>query len=331
MKKHRQQLNLDYEVKDNSLNKPIIKKIIKYAIPFIIIDIVISVYNFIDMVFISRTMTFLGFPGSTTEFVTTSIATWANKINMIVNSVAIGLTVSLIPNIVEAFTLNNWQLVEKRVNKALQILLITSLPMAIGISLLSDAIWSIFYGYNELGTKVLTIEIFTSLFYNFNTVTFTILQSLDKFKTVYLSTFIGYITNALLDVPLMLIFYKLNIMPFYGAIISSIIGLSLSTYLALKQLKKEHNLKYKETLKIFTKIIIPTIIMSLTVLILKLIIPHNLTNKLSCIIYCAIISIIGATIYLYLLYKNKVLDKVFGKNYLNKIIKKLTFGKVNFP
>ena len=330
MKRHCRELNLNYKVKDKKLNKEIILKIIKYAIPFVIIDIVISVYNFIDMVFISRTMTYLGFLGSTTEFVTTSIATWANKINMIVNSVAVGLTISLIPNIVEAFTLKKWQLVEQRVNKALQILLITSMPMVIGISLLSDGIWSIFYGYNELGTQVLSVEIFTALFYNFNTVTFTILQSMDKFKTVYLSTFVGYITNALLDIPLMLLCYKLNISPFYGALLATIIGLGLSTYIALRKIKKDHNLKYHETLKIFRKIIIPNIIMILTVIVLKIIIPHNLTSKVSSILYVGLISIIGGLIYLYLLYKNKVLDNVFGQNYLNKIIKKITFGKVNF-
>lgn len=329
MYKHQKELNLDYQVKDN-INKEIIQKIIKYAIPFIIIDLAISIYNFIDMVLISRTMTFLGFAGNITEFITTSIATWANKINMIVNSIAIGLTVSLIPNIVEAFTLNKWQLVEQRVNKALQIILITSIPMVIGIALLSDAIWSIFYGFNELGTKVLSIEIFTALFYNLNTVSFTILQSLDKFKTVYLSTFIGYITNALLDVPLMLLFYKLNLSPFYGALLSSIIGLILSTTLALKKLKKDHNLKYHETKKVLLKIIWPTITMSIIVIFLKTIIPYNLNNKLSCLIYVAIISLIGFLTYLYLTYKNKILIKVFGQNYLNKIIKKITFGKVNF-
>lgn len=330
MHKHRRELNLNYHIKDKQLNKEIILKIVKYSIPFVIIDIVISIYNFIDMVFISRTMTYLGFSGSTTEFVTTSIATWANKISMIVNSVSLGLTVSLIPNIVEAFTLKKWHIVEQRVNKALQIILITSLPMSIGISLLSDGIWSIFYGYNEIGTKVLSVEIFTALFYNFNTVAFTILQSMDKFKTVYLSTFIGYITNALLDIPLMLLCYKLNISPFYGALIATIVGLGLSTYIALRKIKKDHNLKYYETFKTFKKIIIPNIIMILTVIVLKIIIPHDLTSKVSSILYVGLISIVGGLIYLYLLYKNKVLENVFGQNYLNKIIKKITFGKVNF-
>ena len=296
MKKHYKELNLDYEVKDKKLNKEIIKRIIKYAIPFIIIDIVISVYNFIDMVFISRTMTYLGFDGSTTEFVTTSIATWANKINMIVNSIAIGLSTSLIPNIVEAFTLKKWQTVEQKVNKALQILLITSLPMVIGISLLSDSIWGIFYGYSSLGTKVLSVEIFTALFYNFNTVTFTILQSMDKFKTVYLSTFIGYITNAILDIPLMLLCYKLNYSPFY----SSIIGLGLSTFLALRKLKKEYQLNYCETYKIFYKILGPTVIMSFIVIVLKSIMPHNLNNKGLEILNVGLISFVGGFSYLYL-------------------------------
>ena len=108
------------------------------------------------------------------------------------------------------------------------------------------------------------------------------------------------------------------------------IGLGLSTYIALKKIKKDHNLKYQETIKIFSKIIIPLGIMILIVIGLKNIVPCNLTSKVSCIIYVSLISLMGGLSYLYLLYKNKVLETVFGKSYLNKIIKKITFGKVNF-
>ena len=332
MRKHKKELSLTEDVKKDKIsNKAIIKKLISYAVPFIIIDVGVSVYNFVDMVLISRTMTSLGFDAATTEFITSSVSAWAGKISMVVNSIAMGLTVSLIPNIVEAFTLKKWKLVESRLNKALQIILVTCIPMVLGISLLATPIWSVFYGTEELalGGLVLAVYIFVSLFFNLYMVTSSTLQSLNKFKAVYFTTLLGYITNALLDVPLMLICNALGLEPFIGAILASVCGYSLSVFTALHILKKEQKLKYGDTFKTLLKTLVPATVMVVVVLLLKMVVPVNYASKASCILYIAVISIIGAIVYLVIAYKQGLLDKVFGREYLNKIIKKITFGKIN--
>lgn len=332
MRKHKKELSLSENVKkDKITDKEIIKKLISYAVPFIIIDVGVSVYNFVDMVLISRTMTSLGFDAATTEFITSSVSAWAGKISMVVNSIAMGLTVSLIPNIVEAFTLKKWELVESRLNKALQIILVTCIPMVLGISLLATPIWSVFYGTEELalGGLVLAVYIFVSLFFNLYMVTSSTLQSLNKFKAVYFTTLLGYITNALLDVPFMLICNALGLEPFIGAILASVCGYSLSVFTALRVLKKEQKLKYGDTFKTLLKTLVPATVMVVVVLLLKMAVPVNYASKASCILYIAVISIIGAIVYLVIAYKQGLLDKVFGREYLNKIIKKITFGKIN--
>ena len=332
MRKHKKELSLTDDVKKDKISdKAIIKKLISYAVPFIIIDVGVSVYNFVDMVLISRTMTSLGFDAATTEFITSSVSAWAGKISMVVNSIAMGLTVSLIPNIVEAFTLKKWKLVESRLNKALQIILVTCIPMVLGISLLATPIWSVFYGTEELalGGLVLAVYIFVSLFFNLYMVTSSTLQSLNKFKAVYFTTLLGYITNALLDVPLMLICNALGLEPFIGAILASVCGYSLSVFTALRVLKKEQKLKYGDTFKTLLKTLVPATVMVVVVILLKMIVPVNYASKASCILYIAVISIIGAIVYLVIAYKQGLLDKVFGREYLNKIIKKITFGKIN--
>lgn len=332
MHKHKKELSFTGDIKkDDISDSEIIKKILSYAIPFIIIDVGVSVYNFVDMVLISRTMIHLGFDASTTEFITSSVSAWAGKINMVVNAIAMGLTVSLIPNIVEAFTLKKWHLVESRLNKALQIIIVTCVPMVLGISLLSKPIWGIFYGTEELslGGLVLSVYIFIALFFNIYMVTSSTLQSLNKFKAVYLTTLLGYVTNALLDVPLMLLCHALGLEPFIGAVLASILGYSLSAISTLVLLNKEHKLKYNETFKVMFKILLPTIMMVLVVVLLKLVIPINYMSRLSSIIYVAVISIIGSLVYLFTTYKMGILTLVFGKDYLNKIVKKVTFGKID--
>lgn len=330
MRKNKKELSLEeVEKKDDISNREILKKIISYAIPFIIIDVAVSLYNFIDMVLISRTMGYLGYDAATTEFVTSSVATWANKINVIVNSVAMGLTVSLIPNIVEAFTLKKWSLVEKRLNKAIQIILVTCIPMVLGISFLAKPIWNIFYGNSnlELGSIVLGVSIFGALFYNIYMITSMTLQSLNKFKAVYFTTFLGYLTNAFLDVPLMLLCHRLNLQPFIGALLATILGYTLASTSALIILRKHHQLKYHESYKMFGKILVPSLCMMLVVFLVARLCPISYNSRTSCIFYVFLTSVSGAIVYLFIAYKMKILDNVFGKEYLDRIIRKLTFNK----
>lgn len=330
MRKNKKELSLEeVEKKDDISNREILKKIISYAIPFIIIDVAVSLYNFIDMVLISRTMGYLGYDAATTEFVTSSVATWANKINVIVNSVAMGLTVSLIPNIVEAFTLKKWSLVEKRLNKAIQIILVTCVPMVLGISFLAKPIWNIFYGNSnlELGSIVLGVSIFGALFYNIYMITSMTLQSLNKFKAVYFTTFLGYLTNAFLDVPLMLLCHHLNLQPFIGALLATILGYTLASTSALIILRKHHQLKYHESYKMFGKILVPSLCMMLVVFLVARLCPISYNSRTSCIFYVFLTSVSGAIVYLFIAYKMKILDNVFGKEYLDRIIRKLTFNK----
>ena len=330
MRKNKKELSLEeVEKKDDISNREILKKIISYAIPFIIIDVAVSLYNFIDMVLISRTMGYLGYDAAATEFVTSSVATWANKINVIVNSVAMGLTVSLIPNIVEAFTLKKWSLVEKRLNKAIQIILVTCIPMVLGISFLAKPIWNIFYGNSnlELGSIVLGVSIFGALFYNIYMITSMTLQSLNKFKAVYFTTFLGYLTNAFLDVPLMLLCQHLNLQPFIGALLATILGYTLASTSALIILRKHHQLKYHESYKMFGKILVPSLCMMLVVFLVARLCPISYNSRTSCIFYVFLTSVSGAIVYLFIAYKMKILDNVFGKEYLDRIIRKLTFNK----
>ena len=331
MDKNKKELSLEEINEKNSVtDKEILKKIIHYATSFIIVSIAVSIYGFVDMVFISRTMGAMGLSAAETEFITSSVTTWAPKIGMIINSIAMGLAVSLIPNMVEANTLKRWDKVEEHLNKGMQIVLSVCIPMAIGLSMLSKSVWAVFYGTEQLslGALILSIYIFQPLFFNLYLVTSTTMQGLNKFKMVYLSTILGYATNALLDVPLMYLCEFIGLKPFIGAIIASVIGYTLSILIVLIHLNKKHNIKYNETFKIFIKTLLPSLVMIIVVYLMKLIVPVNYTSKLSCVLYIGLISVVGAFSYLFIAFKQGILYDVFGKEYLSKLISKLTFNKI---
>ena len=333
IKDNKKQLSIEeFKVKDDVQDRDIIKKIFNYALPFIIINTIYSIYNFCDMVLILRTMDFLGMNATDVEFVTSSITTWAPKINMIVSSISMGMTVSLIPTIVSAFTLKKWGEVNNKLNQALQMIIMISLPMAVGLAILSKPVWSVFYGLkNTYGPMILSITIFVTFVANVYMIASSTLQSLNKFKLVYKSAVLGFILNLLLDVPIMMLFNCIGIPPFLGAGTASIIGYGSASLYVLYVLRKEHNLRYGKTFRLIYNLIIPIVLMILGVLVTMKLIPVNYDSKLSCIIYIAVNAIVGALIYGFLLYKKGILkdvlgDRLFGlaskfdrlKNKLNK-------------
>ncbi len=315
-------LSLDKNItKDKVTDRELVKKIFSYAIPFIIINIISSCYNFVDMALILRTMNYLKLDVNDVEFVTSSITTWAPKINMIISSIGMGMSTSFIPTMVSAYTLKDWKEVNNKFNQAVQILLYIEIPMATGISLLSSAVWTAFYGYNLYGSYILALSIFSSFLSSLYLITSSSLQGLNKYKLVYLSAIIGFGTNALLDFPLMLLFSKIGIPPFLGAVTSSMLGYGISILFILRSLKKECNLNYYDTFRTLVKMFVPLIAMILVVVLCKNIFPVNYDSKLSSIIYIAVNAVVGAIVYFVISYKMGIMEKVLGKSMMNKIKK----------
>lgn len=325
IKHNKNVLHLDKEYKKDAItNKDIIKKIASYSIPIIIINLITNVYSSTDMILVSRTIQHLGYSANDVEFITSSISTWCPKISMIINSIVLGMTMNLIPNIVSSYVSKDYKNVNLKINKALQLILYTSIPMTVGISILAKPIWAIFYNTNPYGSLILSINIFTALLVNINISTSTMLQSMNKFKAVYLSVILGFLTNGILDVPMMYLCNAIGIESFIGSIIATCIGYFLSIGVSIHYLKKESkDLKFSKTIRMTYKILFAVIIMFIILFALNKTLPFNLYNRRDALIITVINSIIGAIIYIFITYKLGVIKDVFGKELINKIRSKL--------
>lgn len=314
--------------KDKVTNKEIIKKIASYAIPLIIVSVATDIYGLTDMSLIVRTSYRLGYTASESETIASIISTWCPKICMIINAVAIGLSTSLIPHMVTSFTKKDLTDANKKFNQAISIIIVSTLPLAIGLSFLSEPVYTLFYGKNIYGTLILKYTAFSSFFASIYIVISMALQSLNKFKVVYMSSISGFITNALLDVPLMYVFNKLGFHAFYGAILATILGYAVSYTISLIKLKKELKFNYKEITKNIKKVLIPSITMTLVLLIINIFVKLNIGGSLKIIIICLTYALLGGITYLSISYKMGLLSEVFGEEFTEKIIKKLKIKKV---
>lgn len=320
--KNKQKLSLNKKLsKDKISNKAIFKKIISYAIPFVIINLTVNIYNVVDMSLILRTLTNLKFSGAEAEFVASAIATWGYKLNEIVAAIATGLTISLIPNLVAVFTVKNYVKTNDIINKALQIILFISIPAALGLSFLAKPVWTLFYGASNLGPIVFKVSILITILSNIYIILIQAGQSMSMYKTVYSAVFLGFLTNLLLDIPLMYLCYYIKIPAFWGASFASIMGYILAISIVLKSFKKIKEINYKETVNVLGKIILSVIIMFSILKLLNLILPFSNLNRIKALILVIIYAVVGLVIYLTCTYKLQIITKLFGNSILKKINK----------
>ena len=304
-------------------NKDIVKKIINYSIPFIIVSIATDIYGLTDMSLIIKGLYKIGFSASESELIASIICTWGVKICMIINSLAIGLSASLIPNIVDSNVRKDYKEVNNKIIQSINIITLVGLPLSIGIAYLSKPIYFMFYGDSAYGGGILSLLVFASLFASFHIVLNMILQGLNKFKHVYINTIVGFVLNALLDLPLIYLFSKIGIPAYYGAIVSTLVGYTVSFIIAYSVLKKDFKVKYSDIFNIFKKIFLPLVAMGASMFLLSYLIDFRLLDsRLYAFLRCLACAIISGGLFVLLVYRNGLLTDVLGERFVNKV-----FGK----
>lgn len=303
-------------------SKEIIRKILMYSIPFIMISLVNNLYTTVDMILLSRTMNdLLHLKSSIVDSIVGVYTTWGIKLNNIILAVSTGLVTSLIPNIVTSFTKKDMKDVNDKFNKAIQCVLLVIVPMTIFLSLLVHPVWTLFYGKSYYGPIVYQYFVYTALFGGVYTIIVNTLQGINKYKLVIATVMVGLITNAILDVPLMLLFDKMGMNVSYGAITAALIGYTLSTITSLSILKRKYLFRFDQTFKKLPKYLFSWLCFILSIYLMKLFIPTNLPGRFIQIPILMVYGVVSFLIYIYINYKNGNVKSVFG-NKIHFVLKK---------
>ena len=312
--------------KDEVTNKEIFKKIIFYSIPLIIVSVTTDLYNLVDMKLIIKGLYMIGYDAADAELISSIVATWAPKICMIIMAIAMGLTTSLIPHIIEKYAKKEYAGSNKLFNQAVSTMIVISLPMVFGIIILSKDVYNIFYGTSLYGPNILIVSAIVNILWGTLSVINTSLQGFKKFKLVIINTLIGLVINAILDIPIILLLDKMNLTPYYGTLIATMIGTTTSITIALVYLKKKLNFKYMNILRNISKTFVPILAMSIVIFTINYFV-GDASSRVISIIKVFLLAIIGALIYFAILYKNNGLYDIFGKEQINNIMRRLHLKK----
>ena len=299
--------------------KQIVKKIVFYAVPFILIDLFKSLYSCVDMVTVVKGLVkYAKYSTSDAEVIMSMLSTWAAKFNMIIASISAGVIVSLIPNLTKSFVDKDKQDMTKKINQAISIVLFLAIPIAVGVSFLSRSVWTLFYGSSTYGPSVLSYSIFIGLFMSLFTVSVSIMQVFKDYKVLLISLFSGIIVKILLNTYLIGVFNHLKLPPYYGIITATIIGYLLSFIICLVVIRKKYGISYESLVKNLFDILCAAILMGLVISVLKFFIPLYSDDRIFNIFIIFIYFLIGALVYFIYTYKTKTIVNVFSKGFLKK-------------
>lgn len=326
IKKNKKELNRDAVQTRNEAKidtKSIAKKIIFYALPFVVISVLQSAFVMVDVFTVVKSLVGLGYTTAISENVLSVIATWGSKLNMIVMSISTGIIMSLIPSIASYYAVKNYKEVNAKINQAIQTLLLVTVPLAVGISFMASDVWTVFYGYNELNISIFRILILSQIPLSICSVMVNANQTLNHTKQTIIALGGSVLTKIILNVPFMHLFNAIGLEAYYAPIIlNMIIDTSASLYLLIV-IKKKTNISYLKSVRTLIKVTLCTAIMVTSLTILNIFIPNITTSRFLAILQLILYGIIGVIIYFIVAYKSKTIDEILGKNAVQNILLKI--------
>ena len=279
---------------------------------FIVMELIGTSFQLVDMFTVVRTLTSYGYSGTDASTIMNIVTTLGTKLNVIVMAIANGIVVSLLPSLTSDYVKGDINAVKNKINKTIQIILYLTIPMSIGLSLLAVPVWNIFYGQSFYGPKVFMVSIFVAVFGSIFTNVVVIMQSLSRYKKMYLGLFLGFGFNAIMNMPFMILFGKIGLPMYYGNLVATMIGYGITIFICLYDLKKAFKISYKQTFKDLVYILITCSIMSFVILTIKHFIPMDDLSRVKSIVIVAIYAVIGMAIYGGITYLLGMFNRIIG-------------------
>ena len=302
-------------------NKSIVKKIMVYSIPFILIDISKGLYNYVDInTVLPGLVNYANFSVDDALEISGILSIWSFKFNMLIFSISTGVIVSLVPSLRQSIDKKDKNC-SKKINQAFEMLLFLIVPVTCIISFLAKPIWLLFYGPSNYGPSILTYFVFAGLFLGLLFITISIIQIYKDYRTIFISILSGLVLKILLNNNLIVAFYKMGVPAYYGIITASILGYLLSFVIAIIMLSKKFEINYEDLVKHFIDILCGSVLMIFVLFVLKFVIPISSNVRIVNLFIIIVYSIIGSIVYLIFTSKMGTIKHIFGDK-IRKSIKK---------
>lgn len=303
-------------------DKALIRKIIMYALPFVIISLLETLFVNVDVFTVVKGLSSLGYTTKISENVISVISTWGSKLNMIVMAVSTGIITSLIPTIASSYAVKNMKEVNSKITQALQILCLVIIPLSVGMSFMSKAVWTVFYGYNELNSSIFSLLIFSQIPLAICSVMVNTNQAMTNTKATVTALLGSLIFKIVLNVPMMHLFHSLGLEAYYATITLNIIIDFIESIYLMREVWKKTGINFTKAIRTFIKTSLCTLIMVLGLSILNVFVPIYSNSRIVSILIIILYGVFGVIIYFIMAYKSNALTEILGEDFTRNLFLK---------
>ncbi|WP_276751256.1 putative polysaccharide biosynthesis protein [Limosilactobacillus ingluviei] len=289
--------------------RKLIFKIIYQSIPFIVIEAGIAIFQLIDQYSFKRILTLMGgFSNYEINTIYALFAFNANKLYMIVISLASAMAATAIPLMAMARAQNDQQSMRDQIENGLLLFYFVMIPASLGMAAVAQQVYTVFYRYDAAGVTILEFASFMAIPLGLYTVGAAMMQGLSENKKMMKFLAIGIGLKLILQVPLVMFLKGM------GPLLATGIAMSVINYLILHSFNMEFTLRFNRMAKPTNQILAYSLIMFATVKLVMLgmnliVDPHGR--------YMAFFALlpgmaIGIAVFGYLALRYRLVDEIMG-------------------
>ncbi|MDO7804545.1 polysaccharide biosynthesis protein [Lactiplantibacillus pentosus] len=308
----RPELNALAAQSENRLVIPVwqlFRDIIIQAIPFIVIDTATTVFNLLDQATFQPMMRLIFHLG--TKQIDTLYAYFAfnaNKLVMIIVSLASAIAVTVVPILSESLASHNMRNIRKQLEDSIILFLFIMIPGALGMAAVAQPLNTLFYSYDQIGTLILQISAFTAIALGFFTVISALMQGLSRNRDIIRYYLIGLLVKIIIQFPCI---YFLSTA---GPLVATAIGMMVASLMAMYDLEVNFGIRYVKLLPKINRILVYSILTYATarLVVYGLNFILNEHSKTQSFLIVALAVIAGGAVYVYLALRSRMADLMIG-------------------
>lgn len=310
--KHRREMNdLVKTGKDNVdvSTVSLIFKIIYQAIPFIVIESGIIIFQLVDQYTFPPIMHLLGhYTNYQINAVYALFSFNANKLYMIIISFASGMAATAIPLLAEARAQNDVDGMRKQIENAMTLFYFVMIPASMGLAAVAQQIYTVFYRYDAAGVTVLEFAAFMAIPLGMYSVAAAMMQGISENRRMMKFLAIGVIAKFILQIPCMMLVKGL------GPLLATGLSMMLINYLILHSFNMEFNLHFNEMAKSTNQILAFSLLMFIAVKIVMSLINLVVSPYGRYTAFFSLIPgvLVGMMVFVYLALRYRLADDLLG-------------------
>ncbi|MCI1926402.1 MAG: polysaccharide biosynthesis protein [[Lactobacillus] timonensis] len=287
----------------------LILDIVYQAIPFIIIESGITIFQLVDQYTFDPMMKAVGhFTHYQLDVLYALFSFNANKLYMIVISLAAAMAVTAIPLLAEARVQDDQQEMRDQISNILMLFYFVMIPASLGLSALAQPIYTVFYRYDPAGVTMLKFTAYISITLGLYTVAAAMMQGISENMRMMKFLVIGLVIKLVIQFPLIWLFKGV------GPLLATGLSMTVINYLILHSFNEEFRLPFHQMAKDTNQILLFSLIMYAVTAALVMVVnlftsPYG---RFAAALTMVVGVILGGGIYAYLSLRSRLADRLLG-------------------